>query len=62
MTPDQQEGLMSDTCPGCVGRGNGTHCCSCSRPIPEHLRTQTQVDAWTDTCDDCVAGRPHARR
>jgi hypothetical protein len=53
---------VTDTCPGCVGRGTGTHCCSCSRPIPEHLRTQTQVDAWTDTCDDCVAGQPHTHR
>lgn len=27
-----------DECPGCVGRGTGTGCCMCGRPIPKHLR------------------------
>lgn len=27
-------------CPGCVGRGTGTGCCMCGRPIPIGLRRQ----------------------
>jgi len=31
-------GAMSESCPGCIGRGAGSVCCICGRPIPGELR------------------------
>lgn len=55
-----------DTCPGCVGRGTGTRCCMCNRPIPTNLR-RTNGDAYPGdrpdpNCGDCRAGRTHTHR
>lgn len=54
---------MSDTCPGCIGRGTGTHCCMCSEPIPDHLQRKNgpinDLDQPLADCDGCRVGRPH---
>jgi hypothetical protein len=52
----------SGTCPGCVGRGTGTHCCMCDRPIPLGLRRQTDVDVPKASCPDCCRGAVHTHR
>lgn len=57
---------MTDTCPGCIGRGTGTHCCMCDKPIPPPLR-RTNGDAYPgdhpkDGCTGCAAGRQHTHR
>ncbi len=50
-------------CPGCVGRGTGSRCCMCGRPIPEHLRRQpTDADEYSPACPNCAAGKIHAHR
>lgn len=54
--------MSADTCPGCIGRGTGTHCCMCDRPIPEALRPQTDVDVPRETCADCRRGAVHTHR
>ncbi|MDF5759186.1 hypothetical protein [Spongiactinospora sp. TRM90649] len=51
------------SCPGCIGRGTGTRCCMCDKPIPAALR-RTNGDAYPgdrfDTsCPDCCSGRIH---
>lgn len=56
------------TCPGCIGRGTGTACCMCTKPIPEDLRREKNGgpaypgDTVRADCADCRAGQPHAHR
>jgi hypothetical protein len=58
---------MAKTCPGCIGRGTGTHCCMCSNPIPESLQRKNGQpaypgDAYDSGCPDCVRGAFHTHR
>lgn len=47
-------------CPGCVGRGTGTWCYVCDRPIPPGLRRQPDdPPEYRQDCADCAAGRAH---
>lgn len=55
---------MSATCPGCIGRGNGTRCCMCSKPIPERLqrvgdRPAYPGDYFDTRCPRCCKGEFH---
>lgn len=48
------------TCPGCVGRGTGTHCVVCDQPIPaDKRRAANAPDEWRPDCAGCRRGQPH---
>lgn len=52
--------VETEMCPGHVGRGTGTHCCMCTRPIPEHLRrTADSPPSTRPGCIGCQRGQAH---
>lgn len=55
--------MTTTTCPGCVGRGTGTHCCMCDGEIPAHLRRTAQSPSEVQqSCHGCRTGTAHTHQ
>lgn len=51
-------------CPGCIGRGGGSHCYMCDQPIPAGLQRPDgqpayEGDAYDPSCPSCARHHPH---
>lgn len=50
-----------DTCPGCVGRGSGTRCGMCNKPVPApFVRLPGSPREYNAACAGCREGRTHS--